>query len=301
MNLNAPTAEFHEAKWWKKDKNSGVVCFLCPRVCSIANGKYGFCSVRKNIDGKLYSTAYAHPVAIHIDPIEKKPLAEFLPGTKTFSIGCFGCNLNCSFCQNYQLSRGKYDEVSLAKNISPDFIINETISNRCPSVSFTYNEPTIWAEYMIDIATVAKSKNIATVMVSNGYIGKDAANEVYPLIDAANIDMKGFSENFYQRLTGGKLRPVLDSMELFHNMGKHLEITNLVIPGENDSAEMVEPFLSWVKDKLSLKIPIHFSAYFPCYKYLKSPTTPPATLRAIKAIAEKMGFKHVYLGNILNI
>ena len=287
-----------EAKWYKKESAGKVICRLCPRMCIIAPENHGFCGVRKNIDGTLYALSYGHPVAIHIDPIEKKPLKKFLPGTRTFSIGCYGCNLSCVFCQNYHLSRAFYSEDELCEFIMPEQLVNTALKQNCASIAFTYNEPITWAEYMIDIAKFAKKSNLATVMVSNGYLTEAAAKEIFRLIDAANIDMKGFSEDFYHRLTSASLEPVLNAMKLFFSMGKHLEITNLVIPGENDSKSMIENFLDWTAKNLSMKVPIHFTAYHPDYKYNSAPPTPSETLHSIKSLAEKKGFKNIFLGNI---
>ncbi len=291
--------KFHEAKWWKAEQG-GVRCLLCPRGCLIHEGKIGFCDVRKNIQGRLYSIAYGHPVAIHIDPIEKKPLAEFLPGSWTFSLGTYGCNIACSFCQNYHLSREFYDEEKTEKATfySPERIVQLAKKEDCKSVAFTYNEPLIWAEYAMDIARLAKEEGLATVLVSNGYITPEAAQDLYPLIDAANIDMKGFSEEFYSEMTGGKLAPVLEAIKYLASLGKHLEITNLVIPNKNDSDEMIYGFLDWTRRNLGYGVPIHFSAYHPDYKYNGSPGTPPETLHSIKEKALKLGFKSVHIGNV---
>ncbi|MFA6294020.1 MAG: AmmeMemoRadiSam system radical SAM enzyme [Victivallales bacterium] len=291
--------KFHEANWWRTEQG-GIRCFLCPRGCLISDGKIGFCGVRKNIQEKLYSIAYGHPVAIHIDPIEKKPLAKFLPGSWTFSLGTYGCNLACSFCQNYHLSREFYDDEKTDSSpfYPPEKIVDLAINEDCKSVAFTYNEPLIWAEYVIDIARLAKERGLATVLVSNGYITPEAARDLYPWIDAANIDMKGFSEEFYSEMTGGRLAPVLEAIRYFASLGKHLEITNLVIPGKNDSQEMIDAFLDWTRGNLGLDVPLHFSAYHPDYKYNGSRATAPETLYSIKERAVKLGFKSVYVGNI---
>ena len=289
-------------KWWKESAdNNTVICTLCPRKCRILPGESGFCGIRRNSDGKLLSLAYGRPVALQIDPIEKKPLAEFLPGSKTFSLGTYGCNLGCLFCQNHTLSRGAYSETEL---LSPDLyfpperIVEMAIQSGCQSIAFTYNEPLIWGEYIIEIAELAKSRKLAAVLVSNGYISEEAAKDILPHIDAANFDMKGFSEEFYSSMTGGELQPVLATIEYFHSLGKHLELTNLVIPDKNDSDEMIDTYLEWVIQKLGKNIPLHFSAYFPMYKYKKSPATPRETLFTIKEKAQSKGCASVYLGNI---
>ena len=290
--------KFHIASWWGKDDDAEIRCFLCPRNCLIADGKTGFCGLRKNIGGVLFSLAYGRPAAINVDPIEKKPLNEFMPGTWAFSIGTYGCNLECSFCQNHHLSRGKYTSIVKDEYFAPTTIVELAEHHCCKSIAFTYNEPTIWGEYMVDIAKIAKSEKISTVLVSNGYITRDAAEDIFPLIDAANIDMKGFSEDFYSGMCGGSLAPVLDTIKFYHSLGKHLELTNLVIPGQNDSTRMIDDYLDWVAIELGKNVPLHFSAYHPDYKYDKSPRTPASTLREIREKALKKGFRNIYLGNI---
>ncbi len=290
-----------QASFWKREKNSdAVICSLCPRCCLINNGKRGFCNVRENRDGVLYSLVYGYPVALQIDPIEKKPFAEFMRGSKTFSIGTFGCNLNCLFCQNYHLSRGSFTEYQRKETqyFSPELIVELALKHNCKSVAFTYNEPSVWIEYAIDIAEKAKEKGLAVVLVSNGYISLEAAKELYPLIDAANIDMKGFSENFYRNMTNSKLEPVLNSIKYLYSLNKHIELTNLVIPGKNDSEGMILSYLDWVKINLNKQLPLHFSAYHPMYKYKESPSTSPRILYNIRDLALKRGFENIYLGNI---
>lgn len=289
----------HQALWWKSIDDEKTQCFLCPRNCLISPGNSGFCGVRGNRNGQLITLAYGTPVALHIDPIEKKPLAEFMPGSKTFSIGTFGCNLNCIFCQNHSLSRGKYSsEYSPHDYYSPESIVDLAEKQKCRSIAFTYNEPTVFAEYAIDIATLAKKSGLATVLVSNGFISLEAAKDLYPLIDAANIDMKGFSEDFYREMTGMSLAPVLEAIEYYYSLGNHLELTNLVIPDKNDDMEMIDAYLDWVKTKLSTDIPLHFSAYHPAYRFNDSPPTDPKLLYRIREHAQKSGFSHIYLGNI---
>lgn len=284
------------ANWWVAAASNQVTCHLCPRNCLVDDGKRGFCGPRINKEGRLFSLAYGYPVALQVDPIEKKPLAEFMPGTSTFSLGTYGCNLNCSFCQNHQLSRGDYQR--RYDFHSPERIVELARQHQCDSIAFTYNEPTVFAEYMMDIAREAKRTGLATVMVSNGYISQEAAKDVYPLIDAANIDVKAFTDEFYQTMTGGRLQPVLDAAEFFHSLGKHLELTMLIIPGKNDQPDGIDAYLDWVERALTSETPLHFSAYHPAYRYDESPRTPPEILWKIKERAETRGFQHVRLGNI---
>jgi pyruvate formate lyase activating enzyme len=298
--LTGAAGHHTRARWFERHSGSAVRCLLCPRGCVIPDGESGYCGARANIGGTLIALSYGRPVALQVDPIEKKPLAEFLPGTKTFSIGSYGCNLGCLFCQNSHLSRGRFDSSGpgTGRYAPPEAVPTLAVQHGCKSVAFTYNEPTVFAEYAIDVAKEAKRLGLATVLVSNGYISRPAAEELYPLIDAANIDMKGFSEEFYRDMAAGSLQPVLEAMEYYHSIGGHLEITNLVIPGKNDSPEMIGKFLDWTEQKLGKDTPLHFSAYHPDWKYFDSPPTPPDTLRAIKKTAAARGFNHVYLGNI---
>jgi len=287
----------HPAKWWIRE-NEAIRCFLCPRNCLLSEGKSGFCGVRMNSGGELRTAAYGCPVAIQVDPIEKKPLYHFLPGTKIFSIGTFGCNLGCSFCQNYTLSRGSYSSGQSFRSFEPAEIVALAEQYRCSSVAFTYNEPTVFAEYAMDVAALAHEKGLKTVFVSNGYTSLEPAKEIYSLIDAANIDVKGFSEEFYRTMCGASLQPVLELIELIRKMGVHIELTNLIIPGKNDSEEMLDAYLDWVENRLGLDVPLHFSAYHPAYQYRESPPTPPDELRKIGAHVRARGFTRVHLGNI---
>jgi len=289
----------HKAKWWiRTDFDDSVQCLLCPRHCVISPGKTGFCSIRKNIDSNLYTMAYGYPVGLQVDPIEKKPIYHFLPGTKTLSLGTYGCNLNCCYCQNHHLSRGKYSQQCGEKFFSPQSIADIAINHGCKSIAFTYNEPLIWSEYLMDIAKCAKKMGLSTILVSNGYIEMNAAEEVFTDIDAANFDMKGFSQDFYKTMTKGNLNKVLETIKYFFSLNKHLELTNLVIPGKNDSNEMIMDYLNWLRANLNLEVPLHFSAFHPDYLLLDLPFTPVDKLRNIKKLAQKMGFVNVHLGNI---
>lgn len=288
----------HPAHWWTAEPGTGaVVCGLCPRACRIAMGKTGYCGVRFNLSGRLLSLSYGHPVSVAIDPIEKKPLRHFLPGTKVLSFGTFGCNLGCVFCQNHTLSRQTYSAGREWETVSPQDIVALTQQQRCPSIAFTYNEPTVFAEYAMDIARLARNAGLKTVLVSNGFISDEASDDLYPLMDAANIDMKGFSEEFYQKMCGGSLHVVLASLLKLKRLGVHLEITTLVIPGKNDSDEMTNDWLDWVEENLGKETILHFSAYFPAYQ-CRIPATTPATLHHIRELCHDRGFHNIYLGNI---
>lgn len=289
----------YPARWAVSEPEGFARCTLCPRSCRIAPGKAGYCGVRKNRSGRLISQVYGKPAAIHNDPIEKKPLYHFLPGTRTFSIGTFGCNLGCLFCQNSGLSRESGDAAEGLSFYPPDVLAEAALQHGCRSIALTYNEPTVWAEYAIDIAQEAKKRDLAVVLVSNGYISRAAAEELYPLVDAANIDVKAFTEGFYRDMCAGSLEPVKQSCVFFRKeLGRHLELTQLIIPGKNDDPADIDRFLDWAADELGLDTPIHFTAYFPAWRYHESPPTPPALLRSIGQRAVRRGFRHVHLGNI---
>ena len=286
------------AKWWTPLQGGEVQCELCPRHCRLDNGAHGFCGVRENVNGELRTRSYAHPVSAAVDPIEKKPLAMFMPGTQTFSFGTFGCNLGCVFCQNDWLSRGNYaQDGDEFREIPPEQIVQMALTHRCPSISYTYNEPTVFAEYVNDIARLAHDAGLKNIIVSNGYISESASDELYPLIDAANIDMKGFCHDFYPDMCQARLEPVLHSLEKLHRLGKHLEITTLVIPEKNDDDLSVNRWLDWVEANLGIEQPLHFSAYHPAYK-CRIPATPARTLYHIRDLCASRGFDNVFLGNI---
>jgi pyruvate formate lyase activating enzyme len=292
------TAALHEARWWEAEANGKVHCYLCPRHCHIGEGQAGFCFIRANQGGKLYSLGYAHPAALQIDPIEKKPLNHFLPGTRVFSMGTAGCNMGCFFCQNWDISKSRADQVR-SSHVPPEDVVALAIDNGCPSIAFTYNEPTIWGEYVIDICRAAKEYGLKTVMVSNGYITREAFHDIYDHVDAANIDLKAFTENFYGRITLTHLQPVLDTLQWFKNeTNVWFEITNLMIPGLNDAPSETRALVEWVLEHLGPDVPLHFTAFHPDFKLRDRAGTPPETLHAARAIALEAGLRYVYEGNI---
>lgn len=286
-----------EAKWWTPLSDKTLRCDLCPRHCLIGDAACGYCGVRVNKGGILYSKSYGRPVSIAVDPIEKKPLKHFMPASRTLSFGTFGCNLGCIFCQNDSLSRGSYQDWRAYDKVPPEEMVAMAEQHHCPSISYTYNEPAVFAEYIIDIARAAHQHGLKNVLVSNGFISAVAASELYPLIDAANIDMKGFSETFYREMCHASLQPVLDNLQRLYRLGVHLEITTLVIPGKNDDdAELLEWF-DWIKENLDVRVPLHFSAYHPAFK-CRIPPTPTATLYHIRDLASRHGLANIHLGNI---
>jgi len=287
-----------EARWWEPEQDGKVHCFLCPRHCHVHEGQCGFCFIRVNQGGKLFSLGYAHPAAIQIDPIEKKPLNHFLPGTRVLSMGTAGCNMGCFFCQNWDISKSKVDQVR-STYVPAEDVVALAIANHCPSIAFTYNEPTIWSEYVLDIAAVAKSQGIRSVMVSNGYITREAFHDVYDHIDAANIDLKAFTEEFYGRITLTHLAPVLETLKwLKKETDVWFEITNLMIPTLNDAADETRRLCDWILENLGPHVPLHFTAFHPDFKLQDKPRTPAGTLHRARAIALEAGIQFVYEGNV---
>ena len=288
----------HEARWWETIPDGRVHCFLCPRHCHIGEGQAGFCFIRVNQGGKLYSLGYASPAALQVDPIEKKPLFHFLPGTRVFSLGTAGCNMGCFFCQNWDISKSKSDQVH-STHIPPEDIVALAIRYGCPSIAFTYNEPTIWGEYVIDICHAAREAGIRTVMVTNGYITREAFHDIYDHVDAANVDLKAFTENFYGRVTLTHLQPVLDMLTwLKHETNVWFEITNLLIPTLNDDPGEIRRLADWILEHLGPEVPLHFTAFHPDFKLRDKPKTPPETLHLARRIALEAGLRYVYEGNI---
>ena len=287
-----------EAKYYRRE-GDGYVCELCPHSCRIPVGGVGRCGARRGDEDMLVAYTYGRVSSLCVDPIEKKPLFHFLPGTRTFSIGTFGCNLGCLFCQNSSLSRGSARDAGKLSFYPPDVLAEAALMHGCKSIAFTYNEPTVWTEYAVDIAKKARKRGLAVLLVSNGYISRTAAEELYPLIDAANIDVKAFTEDFYRTMCAGSLKPVMDACIFFKKeLKRHLELTQLIIPGKNDAEEDIDRFLDWTADELGLDTPLHFTAYFPAWRYQESPPTPPALLHRICDRARQRGFRFVHPGNI---
>ncbi len=286
------------AKWWEIADNGKILCTLCPRYCTIGEGQKGFCFVRENIDGKLYSTGYGRPTGFAIDPIEKKPLNHFLPGTDILSFGTAGCNLGCKFCQNWTMSKAEIDEIN-SLEASPEDVIRLAKRYKVPSIAYTYNDPTIFGEYVIDISRLAKEEGIKSVMVTAGYIDKKARKDVYKYIDAANVDLKAFSETFYRKLTFSHLDNILDTLIWLKNETEiWLEITTLLIPDENDSPEEIKQMCNWILVNLGENVPLHFTAFHPDFKMRDKPATPISTLESARNIALKMGIHFCYVGNV---
>lgn len=288
----------HPARYWHPIDGGRIQCDLCPRDCRLHEGQRGACFVRQMVDGKMVLTTYGRSSGFCIDPIEKKPLNHFYPGSSVFSFGTAGCNLACKFCQNWDISKSR-DMDRLMDAASPDDIALAAASRGCRSVAFTYNDPVIFAEYAMDTAEACHTRGLATVAVTAGYISPDARRDFYAVMDAANVDLKGFTEDFYVHQTGAHLAPVLDTLlYLHHETQVWVEITTLLIPGLNDSDEEITALSKWVAAELGPDVPLHFTAFHPDYKLDQLPPTPPTTLRRARQIARNAGLHYVYTGNV---
>ncbi len=288
----------HPARHWHALPDGRIQCDVCPRECRLGDGQRGLCFVRARQGDALVLTTYGRSSGFCIDPIEKKPLAHFLPGTPVLSFGTAGCNLTCKFCQNWDISKSR-DVDTLAEEASPEAIAMAARAHDCRSVAFTYNDPTIFLEYAIDAAIACRAHGLKAVSVSAGYISPKAREELYRVIDAANIDLKGFTEEFYARICSGQLGAVKDTLEyLVKETTVWTEITTLLIPDLNDSDAEIDAETRWIADRLGVDVPLHFTAFHPDWKMLDRPPTPPATLRRARDIALKNGLRYVYVGNV---
>ena len=289
-----------EAMFYEKLEDKLVNCNLCSHRCrKIADSKRGICGVRENRGGKLYSLVYGRVVARSVDPIEKKPLFQFLPGSTSYSIATVGCNFRCGNCQNFDISQlPKERKVIVRPETSPEEIVLAAKRNNCKSIAYTYSEPTIFFEYALDVAKLAKKEGLKNVFVTNGYITKEALKEIAPYLDAANIDLKSFSDNFYKNNCGSRLKPVLDSIKLHKNLGIWTEITTLIIPTLNDSEEELQKIAEFIKE-VGEDTPWHITQFHPMYKLPDLPRTPVATLRKARQIGLEAGLRYVYEGNVL--
>ena len=284
----------HPARLWKVSGDK-ISCGVCARRCRIAKGERGSCGVRENTDGILYANSYGRLSAANLDPIEKKPLYHFLPGTTTFSISSFGCNFTCKHCQNYTLSQTT--KIS-SEYVPPEAVVQEAVRLGAKSISFTYNEPTISFEYVYDTAKLAKEHGLTSAFITNGYMSREALLEIAPYLGAIRIDLKGFTDEFYKEVCGARLKPVLDTILLSKELGLHLELVTLVIPGYNDSEEEIDSMLDWVTANLGPAVPHHFTAFMPMYHMQDVPRTPFSTLDRIYRQAKAHGLYYPYVGNM---
>jgi len=286
-----------EARFYEKLSDKTVRCKLCPRECVVAQGSRGYCRVRENRNGTYYTLVHSRIVSAHIDPIEKKPFFHFLPGHMAFSVATAGCNVNCKFCQNWEISQAKPEDLP-AQYLPPKQLASLAGTNRCPVVSFTYNEPTIYNEYVTDAAEAARDAGLKSVVVTNGFIQQAPLKRVCQRADAIKIDLKAFSEDYYRNVVNGQLQPILDNLILLRRQGRWLEIVYLTVPTLNDRDNEIRDMSRWIKAELGPDVPIHFTRFTPLYLLKNLPPTPVETLERAKAVADAEGLHYVYLGNV---
>ena len=285
-----------EARFYKVIEG-GVECQLCPHHCHIKEGGRGICRSRECRDGKLWALSYGRPCAMADDPVEKKPLYHFMPGTRCLSLSCTGCNLSCRWCQNSDISQVQ-PEGTDSYRLAPQEVVEIALKHRLPSIAYTYTEPFTWWEYMYDIAVLAHEKGLKNILVSAGYVEKEPLKELLPYLDAANVDIKAMDDAFYRKWCGASLNPVLENILAMKSAGVHVEITNLLVTGLNDSEEMVEKLCRWMAENGLQDVPLHYSRFFPRYRYADVSATPKAVLIRAKELALSFGIKTVHLGNI---
>lgn len=290
-----------EAMLWEPMQEQRVHCYLCSHECKIADSKFGVCGVRQNVDGKLYTLVYGQVIAANIDPIEKKPLYHYLPGSRSFSIATIGCNFKCPFCQNWQISQASEKDVTAGgkRYLPPEQVVKTARERDCRSISYTYTEPTIFFEYCYDTAILAKEAGMGNVFVTNGYMTRQTLDTIRPYLDAANVDLKSFSDSYYRNYCKARLQPVLESISYMKQLGLWVETTTLIIPGENDSESELGQIAGFLAE-LDRDIPWHISRFHPDYRFTNHGSTPLETLRKAKEIGERQGLHYVYLGNVLD-
>jgi|UniRef100_A0A7V3RFX7 pyruvate formate lyase activating enzyme len=288
------------ALYYERIGNKMVHCLLCPRGCVVGNGEKGFCRARKNMNGEYYTLVYSNPCAVHIDPIEKKPLYHFLPGTTAFSIATAGCNFTCKNCQNWDISQASPEQTENTE-LSPEGVVELALKYKSPTIAYTYTEPSVFYEYMLETAKLAHKKGLLNIYHSNGYLNPEPLKELIPYLDGANVDLKGFSEDFYRDITGGSLKPVLETLKTLKKKNVWLEITNLVIPTKNDDEKMIKNMCEWIREELGRDVPVHFSRFYPMYKLQNLAPTSVETLKKAADIARKTGLNYVYIGNVRGV
>jgi pyruvate formate lyase activating enzyme len=287
-----------KAMLWEKAEDNRVICGLCAHRCAIDDGDFGFCGMRKNKAGELYTFAYGNVIASHVDPIEKKPLYHFLPGTYAYSVATIGCNFRCSFCQNWNISQvSAKNEDMEGYEMKPEEIVREAEKRGCRSISYTYTEPTVFFEYALDTARIARDRGISNSFVTNGYMTAEAVEEIRPYLDAVNVDLKFFKDSSYRKICGARLDPVIRSIENLKKAGIWVEVTTLIVPGENDSEKELRDIAGFLAG-VGKEIPWHISRFHPDYKYTSSHPTPVDIIKKAAEIGREEGLKYIYMGNV---
>ena len=287
----------NKCQYYRQIDDGRVECMLCPHHCRIANGRTGICRSRRNQNGVLVNEVYGKPCSLAIDPIEKKPLYHFHPGTTCLSIACTGCNFRCMNCQNHDISQVAPSDVR-HYDLTPEQVVDLCLQHRCPGIAYTYTEPLTYLEYVTDCARLAREAGLWNILVSAGYVCQEPLTDLLPFLDAANIDLKSFSDDIYQRISGGHLQPVLDTILAMRDAGVWIELTNLIIPTVNDDMQMIREMCRWIADNGLADHPLHFSRFFPRYKMQHLTPTPLHTLKEARQVALDEGLKYVYLGNV---
>jgi pyruvate formate lyase activating enzyme len=286
-----------EARYYEKLANKKIRCQLCPRQCVIDDRERGYCGVRENNNGTYYTLVYARPCSLNVDPVEKKPFFHFYPGSAAFSLATAGCNVNCKFCQNWEISQTRPEDVR-SYYLLPEEIASQAQKYGCQTIAYTYSEPTIYYEYMMDCVLAGRKRNIKNVVVTAGYMARDPLTELCKVVDAIKVDLKAFSENYYKEIVNGELKPVLDSLVTMRKSGVWTEIVYLVVPTLNDSEQEFKDLSGWIKTNLGTDIPVHFTRFHPQYLLKNLPPTPVKTLERAKEIADSEGLNYVYVGNV---
>lgn len=289
----------HEAMLYEKTRGDSVHCFLCAHHCGIRSGEYGFCGVRQNVDGVLYSVTYGEIIAKHVDPVEKKPLYHFHPGTYAYSVAAIGCNFHCGFCQNWQISQvTKRDGGGgFGTSVSPEEVVRQAVAANCESIAYTYTEPTIYFEYAYDTARLAHKAGLKNVFVTNGFMTEQAIETIEPYLDAANVDLKAFTDEFYRRACQGRLEPVKKTIQSMHGRGIWVEVTTLVVPGENDTEGELRSIAQFIAS-VDPGIPWHISRFHGDFQYTGRASTPLDTLRKARSLGQEAGLQYIHLGNV---
>ncbi len=289
--------DIKEAMFYEKIDGKTIKCHLCPRNCVLSDGMLGFCRARRPKNGKHYSLVYGNPTSVNVDPIEKKPLFHFLPATNAFSIATAGCNFRCKYCQNWQISQFSPEETTNYQ-LPPEEVVNKAFQYKCPTIAYTYTEPSIFYEYMLDSAKIAKIRGIRNMYHSNGSLNPEPAEELAKYLDGANIDLKGFTQEFYSKVSEGYLDTVLNTLKILKKNNVWVEITNLIVPTLNDDLDKIKEMSIWVKENLGPDTPIHFSRFHPQYKLRNLHSTPVSTLEKAREIAMGIGLNYIYVGNV---